>query len=291
MSAPVSAPVGAYDPRVTPIRGGVAARSLEGVVPADRYVDPTPMQVRAPLAGLRQGPEGGAELADQLLFGELFDVLESQDGWAWGQARRDGYVGWTPLEALSPEIHTPTHRVAALRTYAFAEPSLKTRLRGLYSLNALVTVEAEDGAYVKLAGSGWTPSRHLSPIGSVEDDPAAVAMRFLGAPYLWGGRDSVGLDCSGLIQQALYACGKACPRDSDQQKAGLGRPFEPGARLWGLRRTDLVFWRGHVGMMLDGEQLLHANAHHMAVAIEPLAEAVARIEATAVGAPTGFNRL
>ena len=144
MSAPVSAPVGAYDPRVTPIRGGVAARSLEGVVPADRYVDPTPMQVRAPLAGLRQGPEGGAELADQLLFGELFDVLESQDGWAWGQARRDGYVGWTPLEALSPEIHTPTHRVAALRTYAFAEPSLKTRLRGLYSLNALVTVEAED---------------------------------------------------------------------------------------------------------------------------------------------------
>ena len=287
----MSAPAGAYDPRVTPILGGVAARSLEGVIPADRYVDPVPMQVRAPLAGLRQGPEGGAELADQLLFGELYDVLESHEGWAWGQARRDGYVGWTPLEVLSPEIHVPTHRVSALRTYAFAEASLKTRPKGLYSLNALVTVEGEDGRYVKLAASGWVPREHLAPIGSAEEDPAAVAMRFLGAPYLWGGRDSVGLDCSGLVQQALYACGKACPRDTDQQKAALGRPIEPGAGLSGLQRTDLVFWRGHMGMMLDETRLLHANAHHMAVAIEPLAEAVARIEAAGVGAPTGFNRL
>lgn len=281
----------AFDPRVTPIRDGVAARGLEGVVPADRYLDPTPMQVRTPVAGLRLAPERGAELADQLLFGELFDVVEAKDGWGWGQARRDGYVGWVRLETLSDEVFAPTHRVSALGTFAFGEPSMKTAPRGRYSLNALGTVEGEEGRFLKLAGSGWVPREHLAPLGQWADDPVAVAQTYLGAPYLWGGRDSLGLDCSGLVQQGLYACGRACPRDSDQQRDGLGHAIEPGDDLSGLVRGDLVFWRGHVGMMTDGETLLHANAHHMAVTIEPLAPAVRRIETAGGGAPTAYRRI
>ena len=260
------------------------------MIAADRYLDPTPMQVRLPVAGLRQGPERSAELADQLLFGELFDVIETTDGWAWGQARRDGYVGWVRLETLSAEIHAPTHRIGALRTFAFSDASLKTAPKGRYSMNALVTVEAEDGRYRKLAGSGWVVAEHLAPLDEWADDPASVAERYMGTPYLWGGRDSLGLDCSGLVQQSLYACGKACPRDSDQQMAGLGHSIEPGANLSGLERGDLVFWRGHVGMMLDETRLVHANAYAMAVTAEPLAEAVART-AGSDSPPIGFRRL
>ncbi len=168
--------------------------------------------------------------------------------------------------------------MAALRTYVFADPSIKARASGPLSMNALVRVEAREGRFAKLEGEGWVVEDLLSPIGQFEIDPADVAVRYLGAPYLWGGRESLGLDCSGLIQQALYACGRACPRDTDQQQA-LGEPVEQPA-LW---RNDLVFWRGHVGIMLDAHTLLHANAHHMMVAQEPLAEAIARIEAAGAG--------
>ena len=127
---------------------------------------------------------------------------------------------------------------------------------------------------------------HLAPIGAgFETDAAGVALRFLGAPYLWGGRESLGLDCSGLVQQALAACGKACPRDTDMQ-AGIGVAVAPGD----LARGDLVFWKGHVGMMLDAERMVHANGHHMATVVEPLAEAIARIEAAGYGPPTAYRR-
>ena len=175
----------------------------------------------------------------------------------------------------------PTHWVRALRTFAFGEPSIKSAPVAQLSMNALVRVEGHEGRFVRLEGSGFVVEEHLSPLGAWRDDPAAVALRYLEAPYLWGGRCSLGLDCSGLVQQALYACGRGCPRDSDQQ-AALGAAVEPAG---GLRRGDLVFWRGHVGMMLDAETLLHANAFHMAVAAEPLAQIVAR-----VGEPAAYRR-
>ena len=181
---------------------------------------------------------------------------------------------------LAPGALLATHRVSALRAYAFARPDIKSRPLALLSLNALVAVEAEEGRFLKVEGSGWIARVQLAPVGEVETDPAAVAERYLGAPYQWGGRESLGLDCSGLVQQALYACGKACPRDSDQQQA-LGQAADPKA----LRRGDLVFWKGHVGMMLDGARLIHANAFHMQVEIEPLAETVAR-----VGEPSAYRR-
>jgi cell wall-associated NlpC family hydrolase len=177
--------------------------------------------------------------------------------------------------------------VRALRTFVFPQASIKTPPVLCLSTNALVSVEAVEGRFAKLAAGGWAPADHVAPLGEVETDPAAVARRYLGAPYLWGGRDSVGLDCSGLVQQALYACGLFAPRDSDMQ-AKLGVAIE---RADDLKRNDLVFWRGHVGLMLDAERLIHANAYHMAVAVEPLAEAIPRIVAAGGGEPTAFRRL
>lgn len=278
-------------PRLTLARPDLADAALEGVVAAARYRSTEPMQVSAPVVPLRRAPEPDAEQVSQLLFGEGFAVLEIVGDWAFGQSGRDGYVGWADAAGLSAPVLAPSHRITALRTYAFSEPHLKSAPVGLYALNALVTIEAEDGPWRRAARAGWIYAPHIAPVGEgFADDPAGVAERFLGAPYLWGGRESLGLDCSGLIQAALDACGRGCPRDSDMQQA-LGYPLEVGVDLKGLRRNDLVFWRGHVGIMLDDGRLLHANAHHMAVAIEPLTEAVARIEAAGSGPPTAFRRL
>ncbi len=274
------------DPRLTLVRGEVAAQALEGVLDAPRYLAPEPMQAAVGVCAIRREPFRTAEQLNQLIFGERFDVLERQGVWAFGQALRDGYVGWVELETLTPATQAPSHWVSALRTYAFGEASIKSPPVARLSMNALVRVEAIEGRFARLHGSGYAPARHLSPLGAWATDPAAVALAYLGAPYLWGGRESVGLDCSGLVQQALSACGLAAPRDSDQQ-ARLGRAVEAG----GLQRSDLVFWRGHVGMMLDAETLIHANAFHMAVTAEPLSEAVLRIAKSGGGEPTGRRRL
>lgn len=273
------------DARVTPLREGLAARSLEGTIAAQRYADPRGCVAVAPAAAIRKAPDPDAEQVDQLLFGEAFDVLAEADGFAWGQARRDGYVGYVDTAALGPRAAPPTCKVAAIRTYAFAQPSIKSRAIGPYSLGALVSEEAREGRFVKAVGGAWFVIDHLSPIGLFEPEAAAVAEWYLGAPYLWGGRESLGLDCSGLVQQALMATGRACPRDTDQQ-AELGAAVARDR----LRRGDLVFWKGHVGIMLDETRLLHANAHHMAVAVEPLAETEARYLSVGVGEPTAFRR-
>ena len=274
------------DPRNMLARPDLAARSLEGLTAAGAYADPTPMTAVVASASLRAAPDADAEQVDQVLFGETFEVLAAADGFCWGQARRDGYVGFVARADLASLAPAPTHRVSAIRTYGFKDASIKSRALGPYSLGALIAVEAREGRFVKAANSGWFVEAHLSPIGVFESDVVAVAERYLGTPYLWGGRESLGLDCSGLVQQALLACGQACPRDTDQQ-ALMGRPVQAEALL----RGDLVFWRGHVAIMLDSQAILHANAHHMATAIEPLADAVTRIGATNTGQPTGYRRL
>jgi len=285
------------DPRLTlALRAGqgpswdLADVALEGRLPAARYVSPEPMQVATPACALQRAPDSGAEQVDQLLFGERFDGLTSRGGFVYGQARRDRYVGWAAREALAPLQTPPTHWVRALRTFVFPEPSIKAPPIAGLSTNALIAVEAVDGPFAKLISptlAGWVPARHIAALGEVETDPAAVALRYLGTPYLWGGRDSIGLDCSGLVQQAFYACGRFAPRDSDMQ-AKLGVAIGGAGDL---AHNDLVFWRGHVGLMLDADRLIHANAFHMAVAIEPLAEAVPRIQAAGGGEPTAFRRL
>lgn len=274
------------DPRLTLARPDLAATGLEGVAPAARYAPTTPRACRVAAAAIRTAPSPGAEQADQLLLGEIFDVLEEADSFAWGQARRDGYVGYVALDALGEAV-LPTHRVAALRTYGFERPSIKAPALGPYSLNALVSVVEVEGRLLRDAGGAWFVDRHLASVGlDYALDPAAVAEQHLGTPYLWGGRESLGLDCSGLVMQALLACGRACPRDTDQQEQAFFQDADPTA----LRRGDLVFWKGHVAMMLDPETIIHANAHHMAVAVEPLNTAIARIEAAGSGEPTSYRR-
>lgn len=270
-----------FDPRVTLARADLADAALEGLVRADRFAVPSLYRCAAPVTAIRGAADPAAEQWDQLLFGETFAVIEIADGWAWGRAARDAYVGYARMGDLTPatEDRPNTHRVAALRAYGFSRPDIKSAPVGLYSLNALMAVQAEDERFLKIEGSGWFVRDQLAPIGVFETDPAGVAERYQGAAYLWGGRDSLGLDCSGLVQQAFYACGRACPRDSDMQALMGVVVDEP------LRRNDLVFWRGHVGLMLDEARLLHANAFHMRVSTEPLAEAIARI-----GAPTAYRR-
>lgn len=275
------------DPRLTLIRDGLASTALEGLVRAGRYVAPAAMRCAAPSAVIRKTPDSAASTEDQLLFGEAFDVLLPEGAFSFGQARRDGYVGFVETTALVKGAGEPTHWVSALRTYAFSRNDLKSPPSGLFSRGSLVHVlSGGDGKLVEVEGGGWMTAAHLTPIGVYDDDPVAVAMSFLEAPYQWGGRESAGLDCSGLVQQALQACGRAGPRDTDMQAARVGHAVAQGD----LQRGDLVFWRGHVAMMIDTANIIHANAHHMATRIEPLVDAIARIDAAGSGRPTGFRR-
>lgn len=275
------------DPRQRLARPDLADRRLEGQVRAAAYAAVRPMRCAAPATGLHEAPDPASVQQDQLLYGETFDVLDMRNGWAWGQARRDGYVGFVRSDALAPGREAPTHRVRALRTVGLTAPELKAAARGVYSMNALVAAGEERDGWLDAGQAGWIFARHLAPLGRFEAEPAAVAERYFGTPYLWGGRDSVGIDCSGLIQQAFYACGRACPRDADQQMDAFPVAVEPDA----LQRGDLVFWDGHVGMMLDDERLLHANSHHMAVAIERLSAVVERNIGAGVGEPLGARRV
>jgi len=280
----------AFDPRVTPARADLAAKALEGKVSAKRYVEGRVMEVIEPQAPLRGEPHPEAPLDTEALKGERVTIYDTNaEGWAWGQLAADHYVGWLPSNALVPPGAVPTHKVAALRSFAFPGPSIKLPpLEALPFGAKLAVARMQDRMAVTQAGA-YVPAPHLVPIGENEADFVAVAERFVGVPYLWGGKTALGLDCSGLVQIALNACGVACPRDSDMQEEALGKPVATGGEP-GLKRGDLVFWRGHVAIARDRATLIHANAFHMAVAIEPIADAVARIRA-ASSEIAGIRRL
>ncbi len=268
------------DKRVTLIRDGIAAISLEGLVAADEYRALSPRRCATGRTLVRNAASRGAPMISELLFGEAFDVLFEQDGFAFGQGRRDGYVGFVDLAALRPAGEPPTHRVSALSTLAFSRPDIKAPEPAIAPQNSLLRVIGREGRFVEVEGLGFVIEAHLALVGVHDRDPAGVALSYLGAPYLWGGRTVAGLDCSGLVQQALTACGRFAPRDSDQQQAAY-----PEIGQDQLRRGDLVFWPGHVAMMIDEARIVHANGFHMQTAIEPLSEALARIET-----PAAFRR-
>ena len=278
------------DSRTVLRRVDAAAADLEGRAPAPRYVDPDARRVILGRAPIRRAPAADAEQVDELVHGEELRVLSADADWAFGQASRDGYVGFVPTAALGPGGGRVTHTLAAPVGLVLEAPDLRAPVRTALFMNALVGAVGEEGRFTRLSCGGFLPTSHLRSVGAFAADPVEEAERFLGAPYHWGGRTALGIDCSGLVQQALYACGRACPRDSDQQQ-GLGAAPPSGLSLKGLRRADLVFWRGHVGMMADADVLLHANAHHMAVAAEPVAAAAARIEAGGGGPVTAVRRI
>ncbi len=265
------------DPRLYPYRPDLAAAHLRGEVEAERFVEGWLCEVVEPTVDVRRAPTPDAALDTQALMGERVTVYEeTEEGWAWGQLESDGYVGWLSANALSGPGPAATHKVSALRTLAFPGPDIKLPpLLGL-PLGARVAVVKADERFAVTASGLYVPSMHLATFDDTEPDFVAVAERFLGTPYLWGGKTSLGLDCSGLVQVALTTAGRHCPRDSDLQEQALGSRLA----FSDLRRGDLLFWKGHVAIARDGDTLIHANAHHMAVAVEPVAEAVARIKAT-----------
>lgn len=264
------------DPRLNAWRPDLADLRLQGRVVAERFVEGRFMQVSDPVVGLFRGPRADARQVSQALMGERVLVFDMEEGWAWGQLETDGYVGYLAEHALSSDIVEPTHRVVVPSTFLYPEPDLKSQPALQVTLNAAVTITGADGNFSRLADGRFAFTAHLKLLGEFAADFVAVAEKFLHVPYYWGGKSVRGLDCSGLVQLALQACGMTCARDSDMQERDLGKAI-PANDLDGLRRGDLVFWNGHVGIIRDAETLLHANGHHMLTVAEPLREAIARI--------------
>lgn len=270
----------ALDPNLHAFRPDLADAALAGRVAATRFVTPEARRVRWPTAPLATAPEARAPLGSELWQGEAVNLFEVADGWAWVQAARDGYVGYTPAEALGPIDPAPTHRIVGRAAYVFAHAGMKHPPLATLPMDAGIALAPDRDPAAKwqpLAdGTGFV---HLSQIGDLdafEDDWALVAERLIGAPYLWGGRSSLGLDCSGLVQTCLARCGIPVLRDTYMQEGTIGVAVDPTAPL---RRGDIVFLPGHVGILLDPGRIIHANATHMAVTVERLATVVARSRA------------
>jgi len=273
------------DKRTTPARPDLAATDLKGQVEATRFVEGEDCSVITGRASLHHAPSIDSPQDSELLFGENFTVYERKEGWAWGQAANDHYVGYLPERALAAPIR-PVARIVALMAPVFSGPDLKAPVADLLPLNAVTPVMSRVTGYLEIAPGRFVHERHLALKAEYASDFVAVAKQFIGVPYVWGGKTFAGLDCSGLIQTALAATGVAAPRDTDMMEGTLGQAVD----ITDIKRGDLVFWKGHMGVMLNTAILLHANAFHMAVAREPLGEAVARIEKSA-GPVTAIKRL
>jgi len=274
-------------PRLRATNGRVAHLSLKGMVEADAFVHGKPMSVGASVTGLLRDANG--RLDREMLYGAGFLELERdpKTGFSFGTSQRDGYVGYLRSVDLVQPVQN-THKIVALASHIYAEPDLKSPARSCLSFGSELAVADISDGYAALSSGGFVPIRHVEALDSDEPDFVAVIERFLGVPYLWGGNSVWGADCSGIVQLALQDSGRNCPRDADMQLEDVGEFLAIDAKL---RRGDLIFWGGHIGVMRDAKTLIHANAFHMAVASESLDQAVARIEARGGGAITARKRV
>lgn len=265
------------DPRRHAWREDLASEELWDRVLVPRYEAGKVKQLMRPSAPMRKRPDKAAAYENEIVFGETVRVFEEVDGWAWLQLERDRYVGYVPADGLSEAVAEPTHRVQALGTFLYPVPDIKSSPIMPLSFDSRLAIANGDEKFSELVTGGFVVTRHISELGRPHRDFVEAAEKFVGVPYLWGGRTRLGVDCSGLIQLAMNAAGHNCPRDTDMQQDEVGNAILIPNDLEGLQRGDLVFWKGHVGVMTDGVMLLHANAHHMAVTVEPLVVATRRI--------------
>jgi len=282
-----------HDRRLHAFRADLADIRLKGQVAAERFVAGRPARIIAPVADVKKEPRAEAGMDTQFIHGDDVLVFDETPGWAWLQSKRDGYVGYVAQSALGVRAHAPTHRVIVPRTFVYPGPDLRFARAGELSMGALVTVtgqaETRGTAYALLSSGQALVAGHLAPVEALADDYVSVAETFLNTPYLWGGVSGFGIDCSGLVQLSMLMTGRKVLRDTDMQEASLGEKIVPGPDFSGLRRGDLVFWKGHVAIMTDAAEMIHANGHTMMVSREGLREAVERI-GYLYGGPTSFRR-
>ena len=263
------------DKRLHAYRPDLADERLKGRVSAERFVTGEVKRIATAIVPVMREPRRDAMQLTQALYGEAIRVYDEQDGWLWVQLEQDDYVGYIEA-ATATSWEEATHIITVPLTHSYPEASIKSQPTQPLTLNARLVAAPHDEKFLKLETGRYVYAAHAAPLASTQQDYVAVAEQFLAVPYLWGGKSFQGIDCSGLVQLSMQACGLSCPRDSDMQEQGLGQKISGNS----LKRGDLIFWKGHVGIMTDAETLLHANGHHMQVVKEPLATAVERISAT-----------
>ncbi len=273
----------AFDPRTTPMRDDLAAAHLKGAFERPRYAEGSLRRVTAPALPLSFAPTVGARLETEILFGEEFIVYDEKDGWAWGQATRDGYVGYLPAADLSSDITSPSHVVVAPASHVYPEPDLKRPPLCRLSFESRVSVDETKDGFCRIADGGWIFAKHLAPADVFESDYIETGRKLIGIPYLWGGRTVLGLDCSAFVQLVLLRAGIEAPRDSDQQADSIGTALAEPCDLTQLRHGDLIFFPGHAGFVMDGWRFLHANAFDMSVAVHGLSDVLDRANAAGEG--------
>ena len=282
------------DPRLHAFRSDLADARLRGQVEAAAFVEGKPARVIAPVADIRRAADPMSGLDTQFLLAEHVTVFDSRAGWSWVQGRRDGYVGYLRGAEIGPVSLKPSHEVAVPRTFAYVEPDMKRPVARALSMGCAVSivdhVETRGTLFAVTDDGEAIVAGHLRAVDEFSGDYVTVAETLLGAPYLWGGTSGFGVDCSGLVQLSMRMAGKTVLRDTPMQEATIGEPVDPGSGFKNLRRGDLVFWTGHVGIMADDRTLLHASGSAMLVVREPLATAIARITPTS-GPPTSCRRL
>ncbi|MBX9990066.1 NlpC/P60 family protein [Phreatobacter oligotrophus] len=278
------------DRRLTPARADLAAAHLRGQVDSARFVEGRPMRTGFPVVPLAPSRLMNAARDTEFLLGEEVTIFDEDGGFVFVQSDRDGYVGYAVAGAFRPRAKPATHRVAVMRTHLYPGPSIKLPPTFVLHRNSLLTIERFTDAFAVTDTGAHVIASHLKPVAEVEPDFVTVAEDYLGSPYLWAGRTSFGLDCSGLVQTAFEACGIAVPRDTDMQEKAIGEPVAFDGDVTVLRRGDLIFWKGHVGIVSGPDELLHANGHHMMVVKEPLSGAIARIREKSYGDVTSVRR-